>query len=379
MGALPAGRPTWAEIDLAALRWNFGQVRKLVGRTTRILAVVKANAYGHGAVACSRVLAAAGVDQLGVATVEEGRELREAGIRKPLVVFGLVQPQEAAEVARLGLAPTVVSAVQVRALAQAARRRGRRLGVHVKVDTGMGRIGIHPEETGSFVRWLLTQPGLSLAGVFTHFANADGGDRTLLRRQIKLQCDAAQAAREAGGRGFAVHMANSAAVMETPEAHADMVRPGLMLYGLYPAPRLRRRAALRPVLSWRTRIIQVKQVPAGTGLSYGHTFTTRRPSRIATLPVGYADGYSRGLSNRGTVLVRGRECPVVGRVCMDMCLADVTGLGEVQAGEEAVLIGRQGRQTLGAERMAGTLKTISYEVVSTIGSRVPRRFQGGRV
>lgn len=367
-----AGRPNWAEIDLSALRWNFRQARRLAGPRRRVLAVVKANAYGHGAALCAPVLAAAGADQFGVASVEEGRELRQAGIRRPIVVFGLLQPQEAAEAVGLGLEPTVVFKSQALALARAARKQRKSVSIHLKVDTGMGRIGLEPGEASEFLAWLRGQSGLRLAGVFTHFAHADGRDRRLLRRQWRLLGEAADAAHRLGWRGYQVHAANSAAVIEAPETHADMVRPGIMLYGLPPAERFKRRVSLRPVLRWVTRIIQVKQVPAGTGLSYGHTFTTRRPSRIATLPVGYADGFSRAWSNRGQVLVAGRACPIVGRVCMDMCLADVTDAGPVAAGEEAVLIGRQGRRALSADDLAADLKTISYEVLCAIGPRVPR-------
>jgi alanine racemase len=367
-----SGRPTWAEIDLSALRWNFRQVRRLVGPKRQVLAVVKANAYGHGAVPCARVLAAAGADQFGVASVEEGRELRQAGIKQPVVLFGLMQPQEAAEAAALRLEPTVVFKSQVRALLRAARKRRASVPVHLKVDTGMGRIGLVPGEVPAFLDWLRGQSGIRLAGIFTHFAHADGQDRTLLRRQMRLLTEAADSAHRLGWRGYLVHAANSAAVIEAPETHADLVRPGLMLYGLYPAERLKRLVSLRPVLRWVTRVIQVKRVPAGTGLSYGHTFTTRRASRIATLPVGYADGFSRAWSNRGLVLVRGRACPVVGRVCMDMCLVDVTAAGAVAAGEEAVLIGRQGRLERSADDLAAALRTISYEVLCAIGPRVPR-------
>ncbi len=366
------GRPTWAEIDVAALRWNLRQVRRLTGPKRPVLAVVKANAYGHGAALCARALAAAGADQFGVASVEEGRELRQAGIRQPIVVFGLLQPPEAEEAAVWRLEPTVVFRSQVLALSRAARKRGMSVPVHLKVDTGMGRIGLAPGEAPAFLDWLRGQSGIRLAGIFTHFAQADGRDRSLLRRQMRRLTEAADAAHRLGWRGYRVHAANSAAVIEAPETHADMVRPGLMLYGVYPAERFKRRVRLRPVLRWVSRIIQVKQVPAGTGLSYGHTFVTRRSSRIATLPVGYADGFSRAWSNRGQVLVAGRLCPIVGRVCMDMCLADVTAAGPVAVGAEAVLIGRQGRRERTADDLAASLGTISYEVLCAIGARVPR-------
>jgi alanine racemase len=371
------GRPTWAEVDLGALAWNLAQVRGLVGPKVKILAVVKANAYGHGAVPCARTLVAAGADALGVATVEEGAELRQAGLRLPIVILGLAQPYEAQAVVRLRLEATVTSWALAAALARAARAAGRRAAVHLKVDTGMGRIGLRPEEAGPLAARLQKLPGISVAGVFTHFAHADGRDKRLLREQWRCLQTATGAVRKAWPRAL-LHAANSAAVIESPETHADMVRPGLMLYGLYPSPRLRSRVRLRPALRWRTSIVEIKTVPAGTGLSYGHTFLTRGRSRIATLAVGYADGYSRALSNRGRVLVRGRRCPIVGRVCMDMCLADVTRVPGAVVGDEVVLLGRQGANTIGADDLAATLGTISYEIVCAIGPRVPRHYGGGR-
>jgi alanine racemase len=372
--AYPAGRPTWVEVDLAALRHNARQVRRLIGPRVKFLAVVKANAYGHGAVPCSRALLAAGADVLGVATVEEGAELRAAGLRAPIVVLGLAQPAEADEVVRLRLEATVTSWRQVAALNQSAARRGTTVGVHLKVDTGMGRIGLPPEAALAFLGRLGSAPRVRLAGVFTHFAHADGRDQQLLNWQLQRLFGVTRTLEA----GVLVHAANSAAVIGAPGSHASMVRPGLMLYGLYPAPALRRRVPLKPALSWKTRIIELKTVPPHTGLSYGHTFVTARTSRIATLPVGYADGFARALSNTGQVLVRGRRCPVVGRVCMDMCLVDVTRVPGAALGDEAVLIGTQGAAVLPVEDMAARLETITYELVCTIGSRVPRRYAGGR-
>lgn len=370
------GRPTWTMIDLRALQWNLRQVRRRVGARTGILAVVKANAYGHGAVPCSRTLVAAGADRLGVATVEEGVELRRAGLKVPIAVLGLMQPAEAAAVVRHRLQPAVALEAQVRALSRAARAAGRTTAVHVKVDTGMGRIGLQPAEAVVFARRLQALPGVSVAGMFTHFAHADGRDKRLLRSQQERMRAAADAIKRLWPKAL-VHAANSAAVLESPETYADVVRPGIMLYGLYPSPRLRGVVELRPALSWVTHIAQLKEVPAGTGLSYGHTFFTSRHSRIATLPVGYADGLSRSLSNRGRVLIGGHPCPLVGRVCMDMCLADVTDAPEARIGSEAVLIGRQGGQTISADDLADLQGTISYEILCAIGSRVPRLYRGG--
>lgn len=374
---LPAlGRPTRAEVDTDALRFNLRQVRKRVGDRVRILAVVKANAYGHGAVACSKVFASEGADALGVATVEEGEELRRAGITLPIVVLGLARPQEAGALVRWRLQPAVASLAVARVWARAAAARGRTLDVHVKVDTGMGRIGIPPGEAGTLARNLKRLRGLRLAGLFTHFAHADGGDSQWLHRQVAEFAEAWAETRSVWGPDILRHASNSAAVIEAPLTYLDMVRPGLMLYGLHPAERFRDRIRLRPALRWTSRIVQVKDVPARTGLSYGHTFVTRRASRIATLPVGYADGFSRAFSNRGRVLVRGKLCPIVGRVCMDMCLADVTDVERAREGEEAVLLGSQGKSEIPAGRLAQTLQTIPYEILCGIRERVPRIYRG---
>ncbi len=374
MSPVPAGvgRPTWVEVDRTALRWNARQVRRLIGPRVKFLAIVKANAYGHGAVPCSRVLLAAGADALGVATVEEGIELRTAGIRVPIVILGLTQPAEAQRILLHDLQPAVTTWPQVRALVAVARRLKKNVAVHIKVDTGMGRIGLSPDAARTFFERVRLLPELRVAGLFTHFAHADGKDRQWVDRQVaRLHAVAHHL-----DRGTLLHAANSAAVIKFPDTHIDMVRPGLMLYGLYPSPTLRSRVKLKPVLSWKTQVIELKQVPAGTGLSYNHTFVTKRASLIATLPVGYADGFSRGLSNCGQVLVRGQRCPVVGRVCMDMCLVDVTRVAGVALGDEVVLIGRQRSAELPVEVMAATLDTITYEIVCTVGARVPRVYLG---
>lgn len=375
MKPLIYGRPTWVTVDQDALAWNMKQVRQLIGKNKKILAVVKADAYGHGAVACSKVFLENGADVLGVATVEEAAELRHHGIGEPVVVFGLVQPHEAEAVIRLKLEPTVVNYQQARILNQTAKKIKKTVAIQLKIDTGMGRIGFDPSECMSVVEQVSQLSNVSISGMFTHFANADGGDKQLLKEQIRLLKEATTSVRKMVGVSFDVHAANSAAVIESPDAYFDMVRPGLMLYGLYPADGLKKKATLKPALSWSTKIVQIKDVETGTGLSYGHTFVTRRPTKVATLPVGYADGYSRLLSNQGDVLIRGKICPVIGRVCMDMTLVDVTGVPSVKSGDEVVLIGRQGRYELTADMMAEKRDTIAYEVACNISKRVPRHFK----
>ncbi|HXG50586.1 MAG TPA: alanine racemase [candidate division Zixibacteria bacterium] len=366
------GRPTVCFIDLDALRWNFRRVRAMVAPGIRILPMVKANAYGHGAVTVARTLEAQGADALGVATLEEALELREAGIRSPILVLAGTYPAQAGDLLAHGLTPVVYNADGLRDLERAVAGLGATLGVHVKVDTGMGRIGFLPSEIDSWLPELNKLKALKIEGLLSHFSRAESveGDYTL--RQLEAFRNVAHRLRAAGIAPPLIHIANSAATITLPEAHFDMVRPGLILYGVYPAASMANRIAVKPVLSWKTRILQLKKVPAGSSISYGQTFVTRRESLIATLPIGYADGYPRLLSNRGAVLVKGKRAPVVGRVCMDLTMIEVTDIPEVQPGDEVVLLGRQGEAEITADEIAAWSDTISYEILTSIGARVPR-------
>ncbi len=379
--ATAALRPTTASIDLAALRHNLLQVRRLAG-AREVIAIVKADAYGHGAVAVARALAAEGVTRFGVALVEEARALRDAGIRGELLVLGGFTGDQASEIVDLGLTATVFHSGQAAILSEAARRAGRVAPVHAKIDTGMGRLGFPVDEAPEAVADLLRRPGLRLDGVMTHFADADLADPAFAREQM-ARFDRVIAA--LASRGIAVplrHAANSAAIMAVSRdgiagleaALYDAVRPGIMLYGCRPGPAVGPAVDLRPVLSLTTRIGLLKRVPSGTPISYGRTFVTRRPSVIAVLPIGYADGYPRALSNVGAVVVRGRRTPVVGRVCMDLTMADVTDVPDVAEGDEVVVIGVQGGASIGAEDAAVAAGTIAYELLCGIGPRVPRRY-----
>lgn len=366
------GRPTVAEVSLSALRHNCRRVRELVGPAVAVMAVVKADAYGHGAVAGARAFLEAGAAMLGVSTVEEGAEIRRAGVGAPLVVLGGVFPGEEAAAVGHDLAAAVWSLEGARALAGRARAEGRVARVHLKVNTGMTRLGVDVAEVADVAAALAEIPGLELAGVFSHFASADAVDTASARAQID-RFRAALAALAAAGRAPAlVHLANSAAVLTAPAAHFAMVRPGIMLYGYAPAPHLTASARLRPALRLRTAVAQVRRVPTGTPVGYGGTFVTARPSTIAVVPVGYADGYHRLASNRAAVLVRGQRVPVAGRVCMDHTMIDVTDAGDVAPGEPVVLIGRQGEAEIGADELGGWCETISYEMLTAIGRRVRR-------
>jgi alanine racemase len=367
---MPADRPTRAMIDLSALAHNYDEVTRCIGGR-KVLAVVKAQAYGHGAVPVARRLTELGAAMLGVALVEEGRELRGAGITAPVLVMGPLFPEQAGAVVELGLTPVVFTRAFVRELADQAGRYARTVPVHVKIDTGMGRIGLPPAEAEAFIADLANVPGIVVEGLMTHFADADLQDKQF----ASVQMDRFESlVRALEGRGIAVplrHAANSAAVLTYDRALLTMVRPGLMLYGYNPVEK-RAPSELRPVLSWLTRVAFVKKVPAGTPVSYGRTFVTKRDSLIATVPVGYADGLDRALSNRGEALVRGVRVPVAGRVCMDMTMLDVTDVPGAAEGDEVVLIGAQGSERITADEIAGKAGTISYEVLCGISGRVPR-------
>jgi alanine racemase len=365
-------RPTWVEISHPAFRYNIRQLRSLIHKKTKILAVVKANAYGHLAVPLSKLALQNGADALGVASIEEGITLREAGIAGPVLILGSIYPLEnLAAAAEYRLIPTISSQKGLNELAHLGGRLKRPLPFHLKVDTGMGRIGITPATAEGMLEKILShRREVSLAGIYTHFSSADV-DAAYTREQLKKFSSVVAHARRLGLE-FAAHAASSAAILCFPQAHFDMVRPGICLYGLLPFAGAERKVHLKPVLSWKTRIVFLKRVPRGTCVGYCRTFITKKASVIATLPVGYADGYDRALSNKGKVLVGGRRCAVIGRVSMDMITVDVTGVKGVAIGDEAVLVGSQGKERVSAEEMASWTGTINYEVTCGIGYRVPR-------
>ena len=361
----PSGRPTVAEVSLGALRHNCRRVRELVAPGVAVLAVVKADAYGHGAVPAARAFLDAGAWGLGVSSVAEGVELRRAGINEPIVVLGGTFAGEEADVVAHRLAVAVWDAERARALAAAGR-----VSVHVKVDTGMTRLGLDLADVAAFGTLLRGLPGVDVAGVFSHFASADAVDTAEARAQAARFAQAVEALAGAGIRPPLVHLANSAGVLAAPAAHFTMVRPGIMLYGYPPAPHLAERASVVPAMRLATAIAQTRRVPAGRAVSYAGTFVTTRPSTLGTLPVGYADGYHRLASNRGAVTVRGRRAPVAGRVCMDHTIIDLTDVPDARVGDRVVLFG----DGIGADELAGWCETISYEMLTAVGRRVPRRY-----
>ncbi|BDG07566.1 alanine racemase [Anaeromyxobacter paludicola] len=380
-------RPTLATVDLDAVAHNYRLARASAGRPA--IGVVKANAYGHGAVPVARRLAAEGAPFLAVALVEEGVELREAGLEVPILVLGAAYGERYDLLVSHRLTPLVFRRDHLAGLAAAARAAGVRAAAHLKLDTGMGRIGLPPGELAAFVDAARAAPEVAIEGLCTHFASADLEDRELTALQVRRFDDAAAALQAAGLPLRYRHLANSAGTLEFPEAWQDLTRPGIMLYGYVPfappgpvPPRAAEAAAaLRPALRWTTGITHLKTVPAGTAVSYGGRWVAPRTSRIATLPLGYADGYHRRLSGRpgfgcGEVLVRGRRAPIAGTVCMDMCMIDVTDVPGVELGDEVVLLGTQGEARIDADELAQKAGTISYEILCNVGQRVPRAYVG---
>ncbi|MGQ9828301.1 MAG: alanine racemase [Roseiflexus sp.] len=361
-------RPTWVRIDLDAIRDNVRVLRSIAG--VPVMAVLKADAYGHGAVRAARAALAGGAVALAVATLGEARTLREAGIGAPVLVLGYTPPWQVEQAARLGVTITIFDHDVVRACAAVAGT-GMTVSVHVEVDTGMARTGVSIDELGSFLRLLIETPGVRVEGLYTHFADADAADPGAAEAQLRrFQC-ALDAVSSAGLRPPIVHAANSAALLRLPEARFDMVRPGIACYGLAPSPWVALPTALRPALSFHSEVAQVRDLPPGTPVSYGGTFVTQRRSRIATIPVGYADGMRRTPPWR-EVLVRGRRAPIVGRICMDYAMIDVTDHADVRRGDLVTLIGAQGDECITVDEVARWLGTIVYDVVATILPRVPR-------
>ncbi|MEO6893373.1 MAG: alanine racemase, partial [Ktedonobacteraceae bacterium] len=370
-----AERPTWVEIDLSAIANNARRIKELVGPRVRVLASLKADAYGHGALKVARTVLLNGVSMLGVATVSEAVPLREAGITAPILVFGYVPLWQMREAVRLDLTVTLYSLEAAHALSRAALALGRPVKAHVKIDTGMGRLGLRAEqidEVLAFMRAVRLLPGIEIEGIFTHFAMADMQEPLHAREQLARFQRVLHALETEQLRPPLIHAANSAALLSLPEARFDMVRPGIALYGLDPSAEVRLPQGFRPALAFKTQVAQVKTIPAGEGISYGCTYVTECPTRVAVLPVGYADGFRRAPANWGMVLIHGQEAPILGRVCMDQCMIDVSHIPEVRMGDEVVLIGRQNGASLSAEQVAQRLGTINYEVVSEILARVPR-------
>jgi alanine racemase len=370
---------THAKIHLDHIRFNLEGIRNAVGPQRKILIAVKANGYGHGAVAVAQLAETCGVNWLGVATVPEGLQLREAGIKLPILKFSPAFPEELEAALRNDLTLAVCSFEHADALQEVCRRCGLTATVHLKVDTGMGRVGVSPTEAPSLAAHIEKNcPALHLEGVFTHFPVSDEADPTYTRAQIERFKATVAAIQTTLGRPLElVHASNSGAVLGHESAWLDMVRPGIMIYGFYPDPGTPRTIELKPGLSFLTRVSFLKKVAAGTSIGYGRTWVAPEETWIATLPVGYADGFNRLFSNKGRVLINGKFYPIVGRVCMDQSMVNLGPEMQVRLGDEVVLIGRSGALEITADEWAEKLGTITYEVTCQINSRVERVYERG--
>ncbi|MHB9023254.1 MAG: alanine racemase [Armatimonadota bacterium] len=368
-------RTAWVEVDLPAIRENIRAVQAFVGPRTGVMAVVKADAYGHGLIPAARAALAGGATMLGVALPEEVARLREAEIGAPVLILGCTLPEQAAETISLGASAVVSSLQAADALAAAARDAGTHARVHVKVDTGMGRVGVRWSAAAETIRRIAALPGLDLEGVMTHFAAADEADPTSSRTQFTRFHDVLEKLEALGIRPRFRHCANSAATVFLPESHLDLVRAGLLTYGIPPVPETENRPLpfpLRPALSLKAQVVQLSHLPAGDAVGYGHTYRARRDSVFALLPLGYADGLTRALSNRGSALVQGRRAPIAGRISMDQTSVDVTEIPGIALGDVAVLIGAQGEERITAWEVGLTMESIAYEALTNLSARLPR-------
>ena len=360
-------RDVYAEINLAAIRHNLTEIRRHIKPASKLCAVVKANAYGHGAVEVSKVAVECGADFLAVATVEEGLELRRAGFELPILILSLIPPRAAEVVVENNLTATVADLDCAEKISVAAVKLGKPAKVHLKIETGMGRIGIAPDNAVELAQKISRLPGIELEGMFSHFADADSADRTFTNQQIKIFSDVAK---KIPVKIF--HLAESAAALDIPDAHFDMVRAGIITYGLYPSEDVPKTIELRPAMKLIARVAFLKKVSAGVSIGYGRDFIAKRDSLIATLPIGYADGYIRAYKNFH-VEIRGRLAPIAGRVCMDQTMIDVTDIDGVKVGDEVILFGSD---LISIDDAARHLNTINYEITCLISARVPRIFKG---
>ena len=367
-------RPTWAEIDLKAIRYNFRQIKNLVGEKIKQMVVVKANAYGHGIVKVSRELSKEGVDYLGVATMDEAVCLRSKNVKKPILVLGSVLPDEIAPALKNNITLTLSSEELLRAMQGEAKTAKIKAKVHVKVDTGMGRIGLWHEDALSFIEEISRSDNIELECIYTHFSTA-ARDKVYTISQIE---SFEKLIDELEKKGISIpykHAANSIAAVNFKRSHLNLIRPGLIIYGMYPKRGFERLLKLKPAMALKTRIVFLKKVPPGRSISYGRTYVTQKHTKVATLPIGYADGYGRILSNKAQVLVKGERAPVIGKVTMDQTMIDVGHIKDVKIGDEVILIGKQANEWIKAEKLARLAGTIPYEIVCSITDRVPRIYK----
>ena len=373
----------WAEINLDNIAHNVREIRRITNKSAEMMGVVKADAYGHGVMEVAKTLLDNGVTRLAVSMLDEAIQLRRSGISVPILILGYTDPIRASEIIENDVTQSVFSHELAQALSDEAVRQGKKVKIHIKIDTGMSRIGFLPGYSAiKNVAQINQLPNIIIEGLFTHFATADEKNREFTLTQFERFMSICSELQRIGIHIPVKHCANSAAIIEYPEMHLDMVRPGIILYGMYPSEDVdKTKIALKPAMTLKANVILVKEVEKDTSISYGRIFTTKGTSKIATIPIGYADGYTRMLSNKGRVLIHGQYAPVVGRICMDQCMVDVSHLNcDIKVGDEVVLIGEQGDNMITAEDVAQSIGMINYELVCIVGKRIPRAFiQDGKI
>jgi len=363
-------------INLDAIRSNINEIRRHLKKDTKLMVIVKADAYGHGAVAVSKALENGLADAFGVAIIEEAVELRKAGITKPILILGFTPKEQFDLVVSYDVIQTVYQYEMAQELSKEAIKQGKTAKIHIKVDTGMSRLGFSDsQESITEIKKISTLKGLYIEGIFSHFANADEKDKSSVNDQIRRFNDFYRQLENEGIHIPIRHMANSAGVIEFPNAQYEMVRCGIVTYGLYPSEYVNHSFAnLIPAMELKSHVVYIKEVPSGTGISYGSTYITKRKTKVATIPVGYADGYSRNLSNVGKVIIRGKYAPIIGRICMDYFMVDVTDIEDVTQGDTVTLLGKDGDCVISAKTLALWSHSFPYEMVCTVGKRIPRVF-----
>ena len=377
----------WAQIDLDAISHNIRELRNITNKQSILMAVVKANGYGHGAVEVARIALENGAEALAVARIGEAIELRNAGLNSPILIFSYTPINDAQKLVHFDLTQTVYTYEAARAYSEIASGLGKDLKIHIKIDTGMGRLGMIPDfqeigthdenllykDTQKDIEAIFKLPSLIVEGIFTHFSSADSEDKSFAQKQLDRFLGLLERLRLKGFEFPLCHAANSAAIIDIPSSHMDMVRPGISIYGLYPSSNVNKdKIHLKPAMTLKSKVIQKKDVPAGFNVSYGNTYQTNKPTTVATIPAGYADGFNRLFSSKGQMLVHGKRAPVIGRVCMDHTMLDVGHIPDVEVEDEVVIFGEQESQLLHIDEVAKRLSTINYEIVTTITNRVPR-------
>ena len=367
-------RPTFAEIDLSAIRYNLRKIKNIVDKDVKILGVVKADAYGHGMREVSKTIIAEGVDYLGVSSLDEAGELRNIGIKDKIIVLGAILPNEIDGILKFNVVQTVSDLDIARAISKFAQKKNKNIKIHIKIDTGMGRLGFWHLEAVNFIKEIAILKNIIIEGIFTHFPSAEE-DAAFTRKQIKYFDSLVKEIEKHNINIPLKHASNSMALIDFKDSHMNMVRPGLIMYGLYPKNDLMENLELKPALTLKTKVSFINLVSKGRSVSYGRTYITKKDTRIVAIPVGYGDGYSRHLSSKGEVLIKGMRFPIVGRVCMDMTMVDVGDFKDIKAGDDVVLIGKQVKENIRVEDLACLTNTIPYEVVCNIGRRVPRIYK----